>query len=44
MLSFVSDFPADKLLLKRRLAGRDWIFATIRPVTGSAGLTAPEGI
>lgn len=31
-------------LLKWRLTGRGWAFATISPVTGYAGLTAPAGI
>jgi len=39
-----SGFSApERPLLKRRLAGRGWAFATISPVTGSAGLTAPDG-
>ncbi|HAU5565798.1 TPA: hypothetical protein JD264_18575 [Serratia fonticola] len=31
-------------MLKRRRSGQGWAFATLGPVTGSAGLTAPDGI
>ncbi len=36
-------FAPERPLLKRRQSGRGWAFATIDPVTGSAGLTAPDG-
>ncbi|PPC67096.1 hypothetical protein C1Y42_22400 [Pantoea sp. ICBG 985] len=39
-----SDLSApDWPLLKRRRSGKGWFFATISPVTGYAGLTAPAG-
>lgn len=31
----------ERPLLKRRQSGRGWAFAIFKPVTGSAGLTAP---
>jgi hypothetical protein len=46
ILSFVSDRQTNKLLTGRCFNGvwLGWAFATINSVTGSAGLTAPDGI
>ncbi|MBK4768991.1 MAG: hypothetical protein FT726_04815 [Pantoea sp. Morm] len=37
-------FAPERPLLKRRQSGGGWAFAIFKPVTGSAGLTAPWGV